>query len=520
MKTLKLITFIIIATFFIGAVYIWIEEGGVASGSIGAYVMVVIFAVMLVSGILTLIILVKAPRLYLYVFLGMIGAVLIFMLVRKTIGEYDTYNARKIWVSEDRANKVFNEAWSMIDSLSKVDLLLRSVNNDTEQKSKKKAAIYLALSFKDKSYETSFLYTMQTFKSSECSVISYLLENYKIDTQEEYLAIFKVLNTQDEVVGLDRCIPREQEDDFSFESLISNNHYGAAIASLSYRQLAQHNLQKFLKKAQKVSNEKYRIEAISKILYESNIYYQKWNKTYTITALSPAVLLLKDEKGFQKYLSILQQKLTQPITQESNNQKSWKYYINQKSQEEFIQMYQLLGSSHPLIQSIPKQITDFYQKKEAEILKHGKNNYILYRNFLSQVHGNDIEHYHAYTSEPYSIYIDGKLVHEGLSNQYGCIEYRVYGAKADDVIEVETYHGKWKHAVGWTTLFEPWNTEQGMLDRLGGLGYVLYESETIDDYIRRFQQKYGLDTTQGFTQESAKKAKELFDEYIDDKWCD
>jgi len=497
MKTIKLILFIIIAVLFIASVYIWFDEiVGKSVGPAGVGIGVFILAIMLVTGLITLVVLLKSPRLYFFTFLGLVATLFLYLGVLKIIAMNKDRMIRIENTKDKEADKILDKAWLLLESPSKSDELLKTITNNTEQINERKAALYLALSLKNKTYQASFTDAISKTPEKGCRVVNYLLENYKVNTEEELLSLFHVLDSYDKVVNLEYCIPRAQEDNFTFEAFVEKKQYQTAIASLAFRDDV--SLHKYLVKAQKIEDNEYRKQAICAILNQDEIHYQSWNETYTITYLAQTVLALKDEEEFPAYLVILEQKLSQALDKSKADVKGWKYYNNQPTQEKFIAMQQLLGVEHSLIQLIPRHISEFYQNQEQEILKHGKDNYILYRNFLSQIEG-DLEHIHAYTSEPYRIYNEGELVHEGITNNYGYISYKAYGAKATDLIEIETYPtGKSQQRVGWLTLLAPWDTYRGMQDR--------------NDAI-------GKPSSKGYTKERAKKAKDFFDAYMDEKWC-
>jgi len=495
-KIIKLISFIIISMLFITSVYIWFDEiVGKHVGPAGVGIGVFILAIMLVSGIITLVILLKSPRLYTYVFSGIVAIVFLTLGVKQIIIMNDD---RMIMIENTKnreADIIFDKVWSLLNAPTKAEALLKTITDNTRQINEQKTAIYLALSLKEDIYKKPFVDAISQDPESGCDVVNYLTENYKVKTEKEFLSLYKVFKKYGTINNLYGCISREQEENFTFESLITKKYYTAAIATLEFQEIY---ILKDLIKAQKISDNKYRKQAISTILNQDKTYYQPRNETYTISNLSPIVLALKEEKEFPAYLIILEQKLKQALDKSKVDTKVWKYYNNQPTQEAFITMQQFLGAEHSLIQLIPKQISEFYQNQEQEILKHGKDNYILYRNFLSQMEG-DLEHVHAYTYEPHRIYSNGALVHEGVTNNYGYISYKAYGAKATDLIEIETYPtGKSQQKVGWLLLMAPWDTYSGMQDR----------NDAID-----------IHASQGYTKEKAKKTKDLFDAYFDEKWC-
>ena len=495
MKILKIIVFIIVAVVFIASTSLFIEERHVSDvgGAGGGLILIFVFLSMVISGIITLIVLLKSPRLYSYIFFGMLTILFLYLGVQKIIA---MNKDRLIYIENAKdyeADKILENTWAQIDKPIEVDSLLQTISNETEQINQHKAARYLALSFKDPNYKPAFTKAIAKTPNRGCIVVSYLLENYKLSTEEELLSLFKVLKNYDQVSNLDYCIPREQKADFTFTNLIEKEYYKAAIASFAFREL---DFKKYYKKINKIDNEIYRKQAIITLLNKVDFYYQDWNETYTITKLAPTILALKNERGFSDYLIILEQKLKQAIAKSNANEEIWKVYNNQPTQEKFIKVQQLLGEKHSLLQLIPKHITVFYQDQEKEIVRHGKNNYILYRNFLSSIKG-DLEHIHAYTYEFYRIYSNGKLVHEGISNQFGYINYKAYGAKADDLIQIETYPtGRKEQRVGWISLLAPWDTYRGMKDRNDAIGH----------------------SSKGYTLERAKKAKLLFDTYMDEKY--
>jgi len=494
MKSIKLIAFILVVIVFIASTYLFIEEKGTSDvgGAGGGLILIFVFIPMVISGIITGIVLLKSPRLYFFIFLGFIATLFLYLGVLKIIAMNKDRMIMIENTKEHEADKVLDKAWLLLESPTKADELLKTITNDTEQINERKAALYLALSLKDKAYKNSFTETISKTQKKGCHIINYLLENYKVSTEEELLSLFKVLENYDQVNNLNYCIPREQEADFTFEKNIEKKYFKAAIALLAFREL---DFKKYYKKIDKIDNETYRKQAIITLLNQVDFYCQDWNDTCTITKLAPTVLALKDEKEFPQYVIILQQKLT--LALHKKNTEDWHIYHNQQTQEAFMAMYQLLGAEHPLIQLIPKHISTFYFEQEKEILKYGKNNYILYCNFINQVEGN-LEHFHAYTSEPYRIYRKGKLMHEGRSNQYGYISYKAYGAKADDLIQIETAPtGKWEQRVGWVSLLAPWDTYEGMQER---------------------NDEMGIYSSKGYTKERAKKTKRLFDAYMDDKW--
>ena len=497
MKTIKLISFIIIAVLFIASVYIWFDEiVGKPVGPAGVGIGVFILAIMLVAGLVTLVVLLKSPRLYFFTFLGLVATLFLYLGVLKIITMNKDRMIRIENTKDKEADKILDKAWLLLESPIKADELLKTITNNTEQINERKAALYLALSLKNKTYQASFTDAISKTPEKGCRVVNYLLENYKVNTEEELLSLFHVLDSYDKVVNLEYCIPRALEDNFTFEAFVEKKQYQTAIASLVFRDDV--SLHKRLVKAQKIEDKGFREQAIRVVLNQDEIYYQSWNETYTVTDLAPIVLALKNEEEFSAYLVILEQKLSQALDKSKADVKVWKCYNNQPTQENFIAMQQLLGVEHSLIQLIPRHISEFYQNQEQEILKHGKDNYILYRNFLSQMEG-DLEHIHAYTSEPYRIYSKGKLVHEGICNQYGYISYKAYGAKADDLIQIETGPtGRWEQRVGWVSLLSPWDCYKGMHGRLDAIGKP---------------------SSKGYTKERAKKAKILFDAYMDDKWC-
>jgi hypothetical protein len=238
-----------------------------------------------------------------------------------------------------------------------------------------------------------------------------------------------------------------------------------------------------------------------------------------MTTASAIVVLLKEEKSLDLYVEVLHEKLLQALESKKDDVKVWEYYVNQEAQESFMLMHKLLGKEHAFVKVIPQHISDYYAVEEEKILNHGKENYILYQNHMEQVEG-DVNHAHAYTSEPYSIYIDDKLVHQGLTNKYGCMRYKYYGAKSSDIIEFRTYVGiRGKQAVGWIEELSSWNSRKGLFERMASLGFIYYENESVEGYIWRFQRRYELELTKEYNEETAKKADELLKMFMDEKWC-
>lgn len=515
MPILKLSLFIVMTLFAIFLSYIWYEEakysGSVGGVNVTAILIFIIAITLFVISLLSIVILLQAPRYYTFIFLSLWSIALITLLVYTAIENYQTEQQHHQQSLQNSEEKVLEKAWTiMLNDKAEAYRHTKYLTTKNQKIEHQKIAIYFALSLKDSLYEEAFQSNLLKHQKDVPYIINYFLEHYSLSNETQYLKVLNLLNKKD---SLEYIIPYKKHQEFSFNRLLQKKYYLASLKILDFKAINQHYLQDYLQLAKTINHATYRKEAITKILQKAKIYNQTWNKTSTITALSPTVLTLQKEEAFPHYLKVLEAKLKASLSNK------WEIYQNQPVQEAFIQMYTLLGASHTLIQTIPSDLKEHYLEEEKKILKHGKENYIVYRNHMTQVEG-DITHVHAYTDEPYSILIKGKVVHKGLTNEYGCMQYKYYGAKATDKIEIQSRVSiGGVQSVGWVSLLPPWNTDQGMLDRIAGLGFSHYPPETIEDYIRRFQNRYNLENNENMDEETKKKAKELFEAFMDEKWC-
>lgn len=82
---------------------------------------------------------------------------------------------------------------------------------------------------------------------------------------------------------------------------------------------------------------------------------------------------------------------------------------------------------------------------------------------LSQVPGSTE---HGYYKEPYKLFHNGSLVQEGLTDEYGVIEYEIDVVKGN--FEIEAVGNKWQLDV---RALAPADTDAGIKDRLAALSY-------------------------------------------------
>jgi FtsH-binding integral membrane protein len=94
MNIFKLTLFILISGFFLFVIYLYIQEKDVPTGHIGGIVMLVLWGLIIVSGLITLISLIYAPRLYLHVFLGMLCLGLLGLGIQSLLKQQTENKAR------------------------------------------------------------------------------------------------------------------------------------------------------------------------------------------------------------------------------------------------------------------------------------------------------------------------------------------------------------------------------------------------------------------------------------------
>lgn len=438
-------------------------------------------------------------RLYLYIFIASISVVTLYNLGSDVLKEINRTKTERDRLYETKANKIFDQIKRNVHDEKNVEYLLDSIKQSTKNIESQKTAIYLILASKSDENKSAYFNKINLVKEKNSlkSFMDYMFDIYDFASapEEEILRLFEILREKDSTQFFEKAIPYRQRKAFSFEGFVGKTYYRAALDYLSFLEFDTEEATKHLNVAKHIKDENIKSKTISKILGRTNDFFDCISTiSNNCLYIVPMVLAIKDEKHFQKYLGILKERLKKELVKIE----TVKTRINQKEQKDFMEMYHLLGEEHPFIRLFPKNTIEIYMEMEKEIIEQGRDNYIAFHGFLAQVVW-DINHSHAYDREWYRIYRKGKLVHVDRTNRYGCMTYKAYGARPDDIIEIDAaLFGKWKQKVGWISLLPAWDTPRGMSERSKALGLDLGD----------------------FSMEQAIKVKKDFELYYDMKWCE